>query len=156
MSKYNNIELNTVWISENITEDTIKWAKGFGKFLAKSSEDDGVSIPDSNARAMTTSQLRRFFGEVKRIENDFEKYQMDVVMLQPMLAYASGRDKKFDSRSRQMKNETRLGEFATEMEKVIDAIKPNEANAQERFVNFVKIFESIVAFHKFYGGKENK
>lgn len=156
MSKYNNIDLSTDWITEGISEDAINWAKGFGKFLAKNQDNDGVIIPDSDAGAMTTSQLRRFFGEVKRIENDFEKYQSDVVMLQPMLAYASGRDKKFDFKSKQMKNDTRLGEFAIEMSKVIDAIHPSTDKAKDRYINFVKLFEAVVAFHKFYGGKENK
>lgn len=65
-------------------------------------------------------------------------------MLKPMLAYAVGRDKK----------KTKTKEFGEEMSKGIDAIRlEDEVHAKNDFKNFLKIFEAIVAYHKFYGGE---
>ena len=128
MNTYNGIDFNKKWITEGITDQTIQWAKGFGEYLTK--RDD--------LKPMTTSQLRRFFGEVKRIENDLEKNKQDIHMLLPMLAYAAGRDRK-----------TKIKDFESSMRPAIESIGENDKN----FTRFVKLFESVVAYHKYYGGE---
>lgn len=89
MSQYSNYGNSTPvfkdpikpeWITQGIDNDAIEWARTFGEYLAKT------------PKPMTTSQLRRFFGEVKRIDADFETNKQSVSMLRPMLAYAAGRD----------------------------------------------------------------
>ena len=58
---------------------------------------------------MTTGQLRKFFGEIKRIEADVEKYKADVVMLKPLLAYAVGRDKnKLEILQKELKSKSKI------------------------------------------------
>ena len=75
-------------------------------------------------------------------------------MLKPLLAYAVGRDKK--KAGRDMVNKTRIEEFCKEMSKAIDAIRyDNDDVLKSDYKNFVQIFESIVAYHKYYGGQEN-
>jgi CRISPR-associated protein Csm2 len=130
MNTYNGISFDKKWITDGITEQTIKWAEGLGKHLTVRDE----------LKPMTTSQLRRFFGEVKRIENDFDRNKEDIHMLLPMLAYAVGR-----------KNDTKIKDFETEMKAAILAVN----NSKDNYTRFVKIFESIVAYHKYNGGKEN-
>jgi CRISPR-associated protein Csm2 len=137
--KYPEIKIKTEWIRNEISDDAIEWAKSFGEYLSRT----------TNQKALTTSQLRRFFGELKRIDSDFKKNQADLLMLKPMLAYAVGRDKDDSGRSR-----THIKEFEEEMSKGITSIRiSDKENGEKDFRNFVKIFEAIVAYHKYYGGK---
>ena len=141
-------KLEKEWVWNGITPDIVKWTESFGKYLCK--------IEDPNDRdpkkAMTTAQLRRFFGEVKRIDADVIKNKADIPMLKPLLAYAVGRDK--NSRG---KNKTRIEEFELEMRKAIDAIRWSDSDEvlKSDYKNFEQILESIVAYHKYYGGQEN-
>lgn len=71
-------------IREKITSVSVDFAERFGKYLA--------STDQSNSKPLTTSQLRKFFGEVKRQQmNGYE--QSKFIMLKPKLAYAVGRAK---------------------------------------------------------------
>lgn len=141
--EYPTDKLKKEWVQVGITDETIKWAESFGKFLS-----DRPDRNDRNARgSLTTSQLRRFFGEIRRIENNFKEHQTDFQMLKPMLAYAVGRDKNDRGY-----NKTKIAEFNDEISKAIDyTLSAN--NQAEAFKNFIKIFEAIVAYHKFHGGK---
>lgn len=127
------------WIHNGITEDAIKWAEKFGQDLSIN-EDGGLD-------ALTTSQLRKFFGELRRIDTDLDRKIGDLPMLKPMLAYAVGRDKTSSN-----KNKTKIGIFEKEVTKGLNAIREGE-NRKSDFKNFVKLFEAIVAYHKYYGGK---
>ncbi len=133
---YPQQKLKKEWIQNEIDDCAVEWAKSFGKYL--------TTTDDLNP--LTTSQIRKFFGELKRIQAAPSKYKEDVPLLKAKLAYAVGRDKK--SRGKFSK----IRSFYTEIEKGIDFIRENEANDLSRFV---KIVESIVAYHKFYGGKES-
>ena len=70
-------------------------------------------------------------------------------MLKPLLAYAVGRDK-----NNKGINKTRIEEFTEEVTKAIDAVLAGN-DLKANYKNFVNILESIVAYHKRYGGKEN-
>ncbi|MBQ9253965.1 MAG: type III-A CRISPR-associated protein Csm2 [Bacteroidales bacterium] len=123
MNIYRENSFKKEWVHEPITNGIVEWCKSFGEYLSK---------------GMTTSQLRKFFGEVKRIEMQEDINLSDVAMLNPLLAYAVGRDK----------NNRAMQSFQKEMSKAI-----SEINNKKDFQNFVKIFEAIVAYHKLYGGK---
>jgi CRISPR-associated protein Csm2 len=140
MNKYPEQKIKKEWIQNGISNDSIDWAESFGEFL-------GDNNPNIQRKPLTTSQLRRFFGELKRIDSDFKKNQVDLPMLKPMLAYAVGRDK-----NERGQNKTRIKEFEEEMTKGIDCIR-NDSNKQKDFKNFIRLFEAIVAYHKYYGGK---
>lgn len=135
MEKYPIKKLDPKWVHQPITQEIVEWCKSFGKYLATGEEKNKI-------KPMTTSQLRRFFGEVKRIEMQAEVNLADVAMLNPLLAYAVGRDT----------NKTAIKMFQEEMSKAISEIRYNETY-KEDFKNFVNIFEAVVAYHKFYGGK---
>lgn len=129
---YPNDKMKKDWIQNGISNEAVEWAKSFGEYLTKKDVKDVLS----------TSQLRKFFGELRRIDSDFSHKKNDIIMLKPMLAYAVGRDKK----------KTKTKEFGEEMSKGIDAIRlEDEVHAKNDFKNFLKIFEAIVAYHKFYG-----
>lgn len=118
------------WIQNEITTEMVDWSKEFGEYLANKSFTPKLE-------PLTTSQLRKFFGELRRIDSDFEDKKVDLIMMKPILAYAVGRDKG-----------TKIKDFANIISLAIDYV-----NNKNSFKNFVKVFESIVAYHKYFGGK---
>ena len=137
--KYPQQKLKQEWIQNEIDDCTIEWAKSFGEYLTTQSD---------NLKGLTTSQIRKFFGELKRIQADPIKYSADIPLLKAKLAYAVGRDK--DKRGH---SKTKIVKFYEELEKGINLIRDDYKIND--FNRFIKIVESIVAYHKFYGGKDN-
>ena len=131
VTKQGNLQL---WITQGINNDAVEWARSFGEDLATQS---------NGQKPMTTSQLRRFFGEVKRIDADFTTNQHFISMLRPMLAYAAGRD-----------SGTKLTTFQKTIDPVLGIIDTANDNQKKAcFKYFVNLFDAIVEYHKFYGGK---
>jgi CRISPR-associated protein Csm2 len=139
---YPQQKMNPEWIQNGITDEAVKWAKSFGEFLQT---DD---FRNRGTKPLTTSQIRKFFGELKRIQADPDKYKEEIPMLKAKLAYAVGRDAT--SWRGQVQYKTKIKEFYEELEIGINSIRTGN-NAD--LIRFVKLVESIVAFHKFYGGK---
>lgn len=128
--EYPKDKLNPAWIKNGVTNEAVEWAKSFGKFLTQGGKKFSLS----------TSQIRKFFGELKRIQADYEKLKNELPMLKAQLAYAVGR-----------KPETKIKQFNEEITKALDSVRENE---KSDFNNFVKIAEAIVAYHKFFGGND--
>ena len=120
-------------IQEKVTPVTIKFAERFGKYLAQK---------EDMAEPLTTTQLRRFFGEVKR--QQLTGYDdTDFVMLKPKLAYAVGRAKQNGRRDSHQKIE----DFYLIMADAIDKVQTS-SDKTKAFKNFITVFEAIVAYHK--------
>jgi len=100
------------------------------------------------ARGIKTNQIRNIFSTITKIRNDFksnkgkfeESIRRELVMLKPKLAYAAGRNP--DVRPFQEL-------FDSAINGVIQSSKPEEA-----LRNFFDLAEAVVAYHKFYGGKD--
>ena len=132
-------------ISKQILTDGIKDTdldnlKAWGEFLAK---QDNKIERDRNGRernltinALSTSQIRKFFGEIKRIQADFENSKNEIVLLDPKIAYAVGRSKK-DGNSK-------IDDFYKQVSPLLREIKEDK----KKFKNFVNVVEAIVAYHK--------
>ncbi len=121
-------------IQEKVTDETVKFAERFGTYLGKDdffTNKNGKSISAKNK--LTTSQLRRFFGEVKR-QQMVGYNETDFVLLKPKLAYAVGRAKEKDAK---------IKDFYLVMSDAIDLV-----HNEQQFKNFIKVFEAIVAYHK--------
>ena len=118
---------------EEVTVKTVKFAEDFGRYLAQK----------EGGEPLTTSQLRKFFGEVKHqqmkgyIESEF-------VMLKPKLAYAVGRAKK----------NSKIKDFYDVMSDAIDKVTQS-SDKKKAFKNFISVFEAIVAYHKKYENSNN-
>ncbi len=125
------------WIKNGITDATIIFANEFGKDLA------------NNGKGLTTSQIRNFFGELRRIQmNGIEKEFSSFLLLEPKLAYAVKR-----KTNTQGKDE--LEKFFKFFQKTKTAMDLNDpAKRSDQFKNLVQIMEAIIAFHKFHNGKE--
>lgn len=137
-------------IKNGVTPSTIDFAKEFGEHLAKdgqhsewrfdkkSRQEKTVTVQEEK---LTTTQLRRFFGEIKKqqltgyVESRF-------VLLKPKLAYAVGRVKDG-------KKYYKIEDFYNVLANAIDVVaQEEESNKINAFNNFIDIFEAIVAYHK--------
>lgn len=121
-------------IQNKVTDVTVQFAERFGEYLA---------VDDFDSEPLTTSQLRKFFGEVKRQQMMKEFNETEFTMLKPKLAYAVGRAKLNGRRNKAQKIE----DFYTVITDAIDKVlkSPDRSKA---FKNFITAFEAIVAYHK--------
>ena len=119
----------------------VKPLEELGKRLAEADKVQDRNNPNIwiTKKAMSTSQIRKFFGAIKRIQADFDNLKGEIILLEPKLAYAVGKDKK----------ESKIDEFYKELSPLIKEINEDE----KKFKNFVSIVEAIVAYHKVYGGE---
>ncbi len=111
-------------LSEGIKE--INLCREWGHFLAEGNEK------------VKTTQIRKFFGAVKKIQADFDQSKSEIVLLNPKLAYAVGRNKN-----------SKVKDLYIVLSPLIDEIGEDK----DRFKNFVNIFEAIVAYHKEISGE---
>ncbi len=127
------------WIGEKFDTDTINYAEKFGKYLAKN--------------RLTSSQMRIIYGEVKRIEasvmgldkgEDQGGNIKDFLLLRPKIAYAAKR-----SGTRGIEDLRKVMDVAHGAVNVED-----EDKFKQTIENFADFFESILAYHKAYGGRE--
>ena len=118
------------WIIEDINLQTVQYADAFGKSLSK---------------ILTTSQLRNFFGEVRRIQMQTDFKATDFLLLKPKLAYAA-----------QRKSGSGVKELKLVLDLAHEAVTSttDKAIMAERFERFVAFLEAILAYHKGYGGKD--
>ena len=76
------VELKSKCLANKVTEETVDFAKRFGKFLTEGDKKT----------SLTTNQLRKFYGEVKRLQmRKFDDIKTDFILLKPKLAYSVGR-----------------------------------------------------------------
>jgi len=95
-------------------------------------------------KKLTTSQIRQVFTKLKAIEAKGygNEQRVEFMMLKPFLAYAAGRQ-----------NNDGLREFKEKMTCGIEAVIGGDtADESQRFKNFCKLFEAVLAYHKAYGG----
>lgn len=106
----------------------------------------GRALKEKN---LTTSQIRNIFGEVRSIEQEVrvgtEKLPLSVqrrlLMLKPKMAYQVGR----------FGNNQALRALVETLSAAIDRVGDDVG----RFHTFVDLFEAILAYHRFYGGRAN-
>ena len=120
-------------IQDKVTDVTVQFAEKFGKYLA---------VDDFDAEPLTTSQLRKFFGEVKR-QQMMGYNETEFTMLKPKLAYAVGRAKQNGRKNKAQKIEDFFNVITDAIDMVLSS--PDRAKA---FKNFITAFEAIVAYHK--------
>lgn len=103
-----------------------------GEPLVSAAEDLGNRLGN---RGLKTSQIRKVYGAVKKIQMS-EKFQRnDLIMLKPKLAYAAARD-------------SAVTDLKDALTQAIDRVE----DEPKRFKNFVDFFEATLAYHKAAGG----
>jgi CRISPR-associated protein Csm2 len=106
-------------------EDLVSYAEEFGKYL--------------RSIYLKTSQIRRFLDAVNKIKATTDPRSFDraeVVLLKPKLAYAAGR-------------QDQVRPLAEVLTVCIDKVKE-----YKDFKRFAQFLEAIIAYHKYYGGRE--
>lgn len=135
-------------------EEIVEYGERLGKEYAKHGEKDkqyGVVLWRRGREErfdIKTNQIRNVFGAIKRVEMewtkekkkekpDFLRIERELELLKPRLAYAARHDE--------------VKPLKKVLDKAIDGVKSSK-DEQEAFKNFMRFVESIVAYHKFYGG----
>ncbi len=103
----------------------------------------------NNSKDIKTNQIRNIYSNIKLIKTHYKNKQSydddierELILLKPMIAYAKGRQPK------------QLQKFQELLFEIIDKVIKSEEK-EKALENFFAIIESIVAYHKFYGGKDN-
>lgn len=95
---------------------------------------------DFASNGLSTSQIRNFFGAVKRLQmkGQFDQQAArELILLKPKLAYQAGRH----------------GGKVKDLERVLGKAIDLVGADPKRFENFTDFFEAILAYHKFHGGR---
>lgn len=100
------------------------------------------------ADGLKTNQIRNFYSAITRLRQDFveakekitPKIERELVLLKPKLAYSAGRQKAVRA------------SFYGFMKEYIDKVLLAD-NKSDAMNNFFALVESVVAYHKFYGGE---
>jgi len=122
------------WIVTGIKKDAIEYAEKLGATL----KEEGF----------TTSQIRNFYGELKRIQLkgiEDAKARSSFHLLHPKLAYAAKRAEKKPGRG--------ANRFKDEILKAHSAVNIDNDDYKHRFSNFCDLCEAILAFHKANDGR---
>jgi CRISPR-associated protein Csm2 len=108
------------------------------------SEHYGYKLADKR-EGIKTNQVRNIFSTVMALRTKLQtdkkwsdEIYNDLILIKPKLAYAAGRQK----------NVKPLYEL---LSKGVDATV-NANDKEKALKNFIQLVESIVAYHKFYGG----
>ncbi|HNL06430.1 MAG TPA: type III-A CRISPR-associated protein Csm2 [Chitinophagales bacterium] len=142
---------NPKWISEGIDEPCVNYLENMGFYLCdKKALDDRFT----GFKAVTTSQLRNVFEEVRRIQiavegtNDFNDVLTDVLLLRPKIAYNAA---KVLSKTR----DSRIDAFRKFAESaLLEVTKEDSKNKRDKYKRFCQMMEGIIAYHKVYGGRD--
>lgn len=146
-SRERDWKANPNWVTDpkGLPPEAIDFAEDFGKHLASPFWNEKAQKVTVGRNAMTTTQLRNFFGELRRIQAmGFEGNETDFYMLKPKLAYTCARELK-------NKKDNRIGDFEKALRPLIEAVA--KSGKAKSFTNFTKFVEAIVAFHKYHGGE---
>ncbi len=133
---------------QNQQEEKIKRISGMiskYKSLKELPGEELVSIASEMGKilkdiGLKTTQIRKFLDSVRKIDiyskngDEFNKDQ--VILLRPKLAYAAGRQPK------------QIKPLMQVLEPAINA----GSESYESFKKLLSLIESIIAYHKFYGG----
>jgi len=153
---FNIDDFQSNWITDKIDEDAIHYLEGLGIWLCDRNvvfnqqdgkyETDEANQGRTGLNAVSTSQIRNLFSEVKRIEltvgedeNKWEAEKVAFLLLKPKVAYNTARQKNQNSK---------MKDFKKVFEKAHPYVK--EIKHLKNFSNFI---EGIVAYHKAYGGR---
>jgi CRISPR-associated protein Csm2 len=114
---------------------------------ATPSEIEQIAREDGkNFTPIKTNQIRNVFAHINRMRQDFRQegwtpgLERNLVMLKPRLAYAAGRQQV-------------VKPLNERFSQAIDGVLAS-TDRKKAIQNFFDLVEGIVAYHKFYGGKD--
>ncbi|MEO0020719.1 MAG: type III-A CRISPR-associated protein Csm2 [candidate division WOR-3 bacterium] len=95
-------------------------------------------------KELTTSQVRSILDDIQSIDTSSEdSVRRELELLRPKLAYAAGRHKG------------RVKQFQGVIDYAIELVTdPNTKAPASMFENLKAFIEAVVAYHRYYGGRE--
>ena len=121
-----DLKVKTEWITNEIDREGIGFSEEFGKYLANNK--------------LTTSQIRNIYGELKRIQmKGYENEKTSFLLLLPKMAYAAQRNKN---------------DGLNALKSVFEKLHAQVSN-EKNYNNMMDLMESILAYHKAFGGRDN-
>jgi len=135
------------WIKTGITRPCVDFAEKIGEELCD------LHQGRTGRNALTTSQIRNVFGEVRRIQNrvmsgNFDEEKAAFLLLRPKLAYA-------EARAMARNKQSKIQVFKKVVELAHNEVDVEDTNnRRQQFQNFVDFMEAILAYHKAYGGRD--
>lgn len=119
--------INEKWITEEADSQLVGYTERAGKEMVSAK--------------LTNSQIRRIYGEIKRIQmGTYEKNKSSFFLLKPKVAYAYGRIDKSNNRGMKI--------FKDIFDKASSYVRDDKS-----YDNFCNFMEAILAYHKANGGK---
>jgi CRISPR-associated protein Csm2 len=107
-----------------------------GNFLFKNSEELAKYISEY----VNSTQLRKYFGEVKKISENEETFKYEIKRFLAIMLYSVARSiKKY--------NKEVLENFSKSITNMVQVVSEGDLNYLKRFKDF---FEAVVAYYKFY------
>ncbi|RLC37245.1 type III-A CRISPR-associated protein Csm2 [candidate division Kazan bacterium] len=129
---------NKIKIPESLFEFN---SPNFVKIMSEHGDADKFA---KNLRKLKSTQLRKFFDEIKSIEKELKtKKDADealnkLLLLVPKIKYSKARDLVPEE----------FSEFVSKSVKRI--VNSSDKEKEKMIINFVKIFEAIIAYHKYH------
>ncbi|HBW57498.1 MAG TPA: type III-A CRISPR-associated protein Csm2 [Oscillatoriales bacterium UBA8482] len=121
-------------------------SNGLKEYEIKQLVEDTESLGRKLARDLKTNQIRKFLDAVKRLKVQPEKnvdfnvaIKNGLQLLRPQLAYAAAKQPNVEG----------IKDLRLVMEAAIKKV-----NHPEDFTRFVQLIESIIAYHKVEGGRD--
>jgi len=122
----------------------------------KKAEDVILAIADRNRQgnyrfSLTTSKLRKILSMVNQLYNEIIRSREeklsgefidDLKYLKVRIVYEAGRDDKV------------VGRFVKEAKIIEEVDSIIREGTRKRFLAFARYMESLVAYHRYYGGRE--
>jgi len=109
--------------------------------LFEYSEELARDIP----KDIKTTQIRKYFDEVKKISEDEEKFKYEIRRFLALVLYNI-------YRKMTKNNEKKLKEFSSSMKNMVEVVTEGDLNYLRRFKDF---FEAVVAYYKYYNPGKN-
>ncbi|QTA38792.1 type III-A CRISPR-associated protein Csm2 [Thermosipho ferrireducens] len=119
-----------------------EYSKSLAKLIApkkdsKNGEKSKKDKKENEKKELSSTQLRKYFSFVKRISTENYKYELKRFMA--VFLY-SIKKKGFSNK-----------EFVDSIKTLVLKVSEKDEEAFKRFKDF---FEALIAYHKYYGGKE--
>ena len=137
-------QIDSSFIKEGVNKDVVDYAKALAFNLLEfkqNKKNNKIEIEVDKEHSLSTSQLRSFFGEIRRIQfKGFKDSESSFYLLKPKLAYAVAKVKN---------GQTKYQLFKEVINSLLD-----EVTDEKEFKNFVEFIEAVVAYHKAFGGEQ--
>lgn len=121
-------EMNETGFAQVSMSDLVSSAEAIGRYLSYE---------------IKINKIRRFLDGLRRIEVSKDYDPQTVVLLRPQLAYAVGRSDREEKEF--------MKRFLEYLDPVLKVISENKDKAL--FNKGLKLMESIIAYHRYYGGE---